>query len=418
MDADVVVVGAGLAGLRCAAELERAGLDTVVLEASDAVGGRVRTDRVDGFLCDRGFQLLNPAYPAVRRHVDVPALGLQSFDAGVAVRRPAGLVVVADPRRAPRLLPGTLRSGLVRPRELAGLARFAGPALARPQRAVRGPDQPFGEALDAAGVTGRLRHEVLEPFLAGVLADSSTTSSAHFVRLLVRSFALGSPGLPLDGMQALPEQLARRLAAPVRLGHRVSAVHRGGATTTVDTPGGPLTARAVVVAVGPAEVEDLVPGAGSRTGGLVTWWFAAPRAPYDRALLTLDPRPGRGPVQHAAVVSLAAPSYAPAGRHLVEATVVTDRAPRATEAEVRRQLADVWGADTGSWELLVRHDVPHALPFQASPLRLRRDPRVGDRVYLAGDHRETASIQGALVSGAQVARAVVADLGVAMRTDR
>ncbi len=132
VDTDVVVIGAGLAGLACAGELTRAGLDVLVLEAGDAVGGRVRTDHVDGFLLDRGFQLLNPAYPAVRRLVDVPALGLQTFAAGVAVRRRDGLRVVADPRRSPRRLPASLRTGLLRPRELAALTRWAGPVVARP----------------------------------------------------------------------------------------------------------------------------------------------------------------------------------------------------------------------------------------------------------------------------------------------
>src|SRR3954468_20453441 len=103
MDAEVIVVGAGVAGLRCGAELEAAGVDVRVLERADAVGGRVRTDVVDGFRCDRGFQLLNPAYPAARRPLAVSALQLRQFGAGALVRRDRGLVVVADPRREPRL---------------------------------------------------------------------------------------------------------------------------------------------------------------------------------------------------------------------------------------------------------------------------------------------------------------------------
>lgn len=409
---DVVVIGAGLAGLRCAAELEAAGVEVALLEASDGVGGRVRTDRVDDFLCDRGFQLLNPAYPAVKRYVDVPALGLQGFEAGVAVRRPDGLTLLGDPRRAPRLVGSTLTSGMARPKELAGLGRFLGPALAAPQKALRGEDEPLGESLDRAGVDGPLRRDVLEPFLAGVLADSSVTASANLVRMLVRSFVLGTPGLPARGMQALPDQLAARLATPPRLGVRATALTPAADGVTVETSAGAWRARAVVVAVSPDQVEALVPGLAPPTRGLATWWFAADEAPFDRALLTLDARAERGPAQHAAVVSKAAPSYAPQGRHLVEATVVLDRAPDATEADVRRQLGELWDTDAGAWELLVRHDIPHALPYQPAPLVPRQQPRVGDHTYLAGDHRDTASIQGALVSGTRIAKAVLGDLGV------
>ena len=158
MDTDVVVVGAGLAGLRCAQALVEAGREVVVLEASDAAGGRIRTDRVDGFLVDRGFQLLNPAYPAGRRRVDADALGLQAFGAGVAARTEDGLAAPGHPLREPGLLAGTLRTVARRPKEVAALGRWAAP-LARPRRrtsleavlAAR-PDSDRRTALDRAGV--------------------------------------------------------------------------------------------------------------------------------------------------------------------------------------------------------------------------------------------------------------------------
>ena len=416
MDCDVVVVGAGLAGLRCATRLIGAGLDTVVLEAGDAVGGRIRTDRVDGFRCDRGFQLLNPAYPAVRRWVDVDRLGLQTFAAGVAVRRRTGLRVVADPRRAPSRLPGTLASGLVTPRETAALLRWLGPALARPRRAVTGDDLPLTVSLDAAGVQGPLRQEILEPFLAGVLADASGRTSAAFVKMLLRSFLLGTPGLPREGMQALPEQLAEPLGDRVRLGERVEGVTDGSAGVAAAASGRSFAARAVVVAVGPEDIGTLTGGPSPATSPLTTWWFDAPEAPYSQPLLCLDGRdPARppGPVQHAAVVSNAAPSYAPPGRHLVQATCLAGRGgvDPADEGSVRQHLAEIWGRPTRDWQLVVRHQIAHALPFQAAPLRETAPARVGMRVYAAGDHRDTASIQGALVSGDRVARAVLFDLG-------
>ena len=409
MDTDVVVVGAGLAGLACAGALTGAGLDVLVLEAGSCVGGRVRTDRVDGFLLDRGFQLLNPAYPAVRRLVDLPALGLQSFAAGVAVRRTDGLRVVADPRRSPRRLPDTLRGGLLRPREVAALARWAAPVVARPRPVKQGADETLTESLDRAGVDGPLRREVLEPFLAGVLADDSGTTSASFVKLLVRSFLLGTPGLPRAGMQALPEQLAAPLGDRVRLGSVVEAVAGRRDGVTVTGPAGPIEARAAVVAVAAEDVAAFTGGATPRTNGLVTWWFATDEAPYAEPLLTVDGRRA-GPVQHAAVVSNAAPTYAPAGRHLVEATCLPGRSGADDEEAVRRHVGALWETPTDGWTLIARHDIPHAVPFQPAPLRTTTAARIGDRTYAAGDHRDTASIQGALVSGERVARTLLRDL--------
>ena len=177
--------------------------------------------------------------------------------------------------------------------------------------------------LDRAGLTGPLRTEVLEPFLAGVLAEDRGETSDSFVRLLVRMFALGVPGVPARGIRALPEQLAGRAAAlgvVLRLGEPVESVGAdAGGATVVLAGGGRVTGRAVVVAVGPDAVAGLLPLPAPATKGLRTWWFAAPEAPTDSTMLVVDGR-RRGPVVNAAVMSNAAPSYAPAGRHLVMVT--------------------------------------------------------------------------------------------------
>ena len=268
-EVDVVVVGAGLAGLQCARSLRDRGLTTVVLEAGDRPGGRVRTDLVDGFRCDRGFQLLNPAYPAVGRHVDVAALDLRTFGRGVVVRQDGGHAVVADPLRHPRLLGASLRSGYVRPVELARLGAWLTPALRSVPRLLAGPDESRAASLDAAGATGRLRHEILDPFLSGVLAEDDGSTSATFVRLLLRSFVRATPGVPALGMQELPDQLAHGL--DIRLDTRATEIRDG----VVETEGGSFRSRAVVVATDPVTAGALTPLEAPLMKGLRTWWFAA-----------------------------------------------------------------------------------------------------------------------------------------------
>ncbi|MGB6181275.1 MAG: FAD-dependent oxidoreductase [Rhodococcus sp. (in: high G+C Gram-positive bacteria)] len=410
---DVVVVGAGLAGLVCAAELQSRGIDTRLFEAADEVGGRVRTDIVDGHLCDVGFQLLNPAYPAVRRLVDVDALQLRPFAAGVRVRRGSGSVTLGDPRREPGLLLSTLRSGLLKPREIAGLVRWAAPVVVGAQRSLRGDDATLNDSLDAAGVRGPLREQVLEPFLAGVLADGSGTTSAQYVKLLIRSFLLGTPAVPKDGMRALPAQLASRLITPVETSVRVHGVDAGVSGVTVRTDAGSVDARAVVIATDIRDASDLgaVP-AGARMGGLITWWFSTPAGmPQDR-LLTVDG--DRGPVVNTAVMSAAAPSYAPAGRDLVQVTTLAEAglSDAAALQEARRLWStDTTSTDTSDWNLLVRHDVTRALPTSPPPLHVRQPVDLGDGRFVCGDHRDTPSIQGAMVSGHRAAVAVRAALG-------
>ena len=418
VDTEVVVVGGGLAGLRCGWRLAEAGRSVVVVEAAQAVGGRERTDAVDGFLLDRGFQVLNPAYPAVRRWVDLDALELRPFGAGVLVRRERGLTELSHPLRHPAGLPATLRSGLLTPGGVAAMVRWAGPVLAAPRRVVDGPDRLLSEGLDRVGLAGPLRLEVIEPFLAGVLAEDRGETSETFTKLLVRMFALGVPGVPARGIRALPEQLAAaavRAGADLRLGEAVVEVSGGVSSALLRLAGGGrLAARAAVVAVGPEAVSGLLDVPAPQTRGLQTWWFAASERPTASTMIAVDGR-RRGPVVNTAVMTNAAPELAPPGRHLVQATCLLPASAHAaaTEAEVRRQVGEVYGVDTARWQLVHRHDIRHALPAQPPPLRTTSSARVSPSVYVCGDHRDTASIQGALVSGHRVAGAVLADLASA-----
>ena len=408
METDVVVVGAGLAGLRCAQALAAAGREVVVLEASDRVGGRIRTDRVDGFLVDRGFQLLNPAYPAVRRWVDADALGLQPFGAGVAARADDGLSVLGHPLREPALLPQTLRAVARRPREVAALARWAAPLLRpRPGTSLTEvlesrADVDRRTALDGAHVDGLLRR-VVDRFFAGVLLEDDGSTADRFALLLTWMFVRGVPALPREGMSALPAQLAATLGDRVHLGTEVRAV-TGTSVTTGDAT---WSARQVVVATGAPEAAGLTDAPVPATKGVVTTWWAAPEAP-DTDLLHVDARRiPTGALVNAAVVSRAAPSYAPPGRHLVEGSALMGAGRDTDEPSMRRHAGDLLGTDPTGWEVVARHEVPDALPAQPAPYSAERPVRVGDLV-VCGDHRDTGSIQGALVSGQRAADAVLA----------
>lgn len=408
---DVAIVGAGLAGLRAAALLARAGREVVVLDAADEVGGRQRTDRVDGFLLDRGFQVINPRYDALARALDPASLDLRPFPVGVRVVRDGRSDVLAHPLRHPGMLPATIAgalSGLVSPADAASAARWLLPALVRPASVAASGDSTLHAAWDRAGLTGPLRRSVLEPFLSGVLADDGADTSAAYATLLARLFALGRPGVPADGIATLPRRLAdiaRAAGAGIRLSHRATAIDvRAERVEIAIEAGDTVTAREVVVAVGGPQAAGLVDLPAPKTRGLQTWWFGADAGAPASALLAVDGE-RRGPVVNSVVMTRTAPAYAPAGRHLVAASCLLRDA--ADEASVRAQLARMWGSAAGSWELLRRDDIPDALPALGPPMRHASPVRLAERVVVAGDHRETPSIAGALVSGERAAAAVL-----------
>ena len=417
-ESEVVVLGAGLAGLQCARELVAAGRDVVVCEAERSVGGRIRTESIDGFLVDRGFQLLNPAYPAVRRLIDVEALGLQYFGAGAAVRTHAGLEVLADPFRATRHLGSSLRAVGAHPGELLALARWLKPVLSgavrrRPlaRHLTLHPDpRTLRESLDHAGVEGLLR-TVMDRFLSGTLLDDSGATSADYARLLVKTFVAGTPGLPRAGMQSLPQQMAAELSDRIHLACPVETITGTAGSYAVQTAEGAVRARHVVLATSGAQAQRLAGVTAPTSKGVVTEWYAAPvgSVPTDPAMLFLDGRAGPpGPLVNAAVISASAPTYAPAGSHLISASALMGgHRTTPTGVEMRQHAGELLGVPTSGWRLIRRHEIPDALPVQPAPLSLRRTVHARDGLVVCGDHRDSGSIQGALVSGQRAAAAVL-----------
>jgi phytoene dehydrogenase-like protein len=407
---DVVVIGAGLAGLRCAGVIAAAGRNVQVWERHGDVGGRVRTDAIDGFLCDRGFQVLNPAYPELQRAVDTAALELRPFAAGVAIRRESNSAVLVHPLREPTRVPKMLGSGAVRPTDIAAILRWALPAL-RPGalKAQAGRDITLKAALDKAGVRGELRR-VIDRFLAGVLLDDTGSTSNAFSLLLARMFLLGVPALPAAGMQALPRLMATPLSGRIYLNQRVTRIERDGSSWHVSGADGSVRADDVVVATDPLTAASLTGSPAPTTHGVVTDWWSTDEAPTARPMLWVDARrEAPGPVLNTAVISAAAPSYAPKGRQLIAASALlgADGVPP-PETATRSHAADILGADGGPWKLLTRSTIRHALPTQPAPLHVRQSVDIGDGLWWCGDHRDTASIQGALVSGRRTAEQILA----------
>lgn len=418
----MIVVGAGLAGLACARELHRRGVAVQVLEASDAVGGRVRTDRVDGFLLDRGFQVLLAGYPEARAQLDLDALDLRPFYPGALVQRGGRQVRVADPRRHPVAALGALRGGLATPADGVAMARLLWHSRAS---VTHGLDHAGGhdeqsaiDALRAAGLSARLVDGFLRPFLTGITLDPELAGSARFMRFVLGSFLAGPTAVPAAGMQAIPDQLAAGLpVGTVRLGARVVDADEDGVTLT---GGVRVDAAAVVVATEGPAAAHLLPALPDPGGlGTISLWFDAPTSPTGgQPLLVLEGDGDRGAlVNNVAVLSDVAPGYAPAGRSLVNASLPDGRGgdldDDALDLAVRRQLRGWFGAQVDAWRLLRIDRIAHAQPRQP-PGTLdppQRPVRRHGGLWVCGDHRDTASINGALASGRRAAVEVAVTLG-------
>ncbi|WP_375399198.1 NAD(P)/FAD-dependent oxidoreductase [uncultured Amnibacterium sp.] len=407
-EADVVVVGAGLAGLAAATRLVAAGRSVQVLEAADAPGGRMRSEVVDGFIVDRGFQVLNTAYSELQRLDVLQHLDLRRLDRGAYLRSGDALHLLADPRRIPAGVVGLLTGPLGTLAERARLGAFLlGVAYFPVGLLRRRADVPFRDALQRHRIDGAPTEHFLRPFLAGVLQEDALTTSSRFAEYVLRTFVRGDVVVPAAGMGALPALLAERLPTDtVQTGRVVTAVRPG----QVDVAGaGTVHAGAVIVAADPVRASSLLGLPQPTMHAITTTWHATPTPPTDRPMIALDTE--GGPVANSVVLSNAAPSYGSGGRALIASSTL---GPEPLPDDVLRStLARLWGVDTASWRQVAQSRVPQAVPALPGGTRrsvqVRVTPRLAPGLYVAGDWRESPSSQGALRSGRRAAEALLAD---------
>ena len=406
-DAPVVIVGAGLAGLSCAVHLHETGHRVAVYETSDGIGGRVRSDVVDGFTLDRGFQVALTAYPEMHRQLDLDALDLQAFEPGALVWRNGKGSVVSDPFRRPTSFLSTATAPIGNLLDKARIALLrARLRRVHPARLLAGDDITTAAALQADGFSSTMVDRFFRPLVGGIQLDPELADSRRMFDIIFRMLADGDSVVPAAGMQAIPDQLAARLPeGSIHLHTRITATT---ASSIRLDDGREIAGSAVVVATDGPTASDLLglDGVGSKAAGCV--YFGADRAPTDTKCVVLDGT-GDGPVLNVAVMSNVAPSYAPAGRHLI-AAALPGRAEGNLEEAARTQLRGWWGSQVDAWEHLATYRIPHGQPRQAPPFSPKQPVRLDDGRFVCGDHRDTASIQGALYSGRRCATEVVATL--------
>jgi phytoene dehydrogenase-like protein len=414
MNPDVMVVGAGVSGLVAALELTRLGFSVQVLEASDDVGGRVRTDVVDGFQLDRGFQVLLTAYPEARRWLNYEALQLRAFEPGALVHLRGKLHRFTDPVRRPwQALPSLISPvGTFYDKLLIGQLR--GELMqASIDEVLTAPETSTLDGLRQYGFSSGIIERFFRPFLGGIFLDHQLTTSSRMFRFVFRMFSMGFAALPALGMQAIPRQLAAGLPKEtIRCNATVESVSQD----RVRLIGGEeLQCKAVVIACNPSQAAWLLPSAAVRraTRSVYCLYFAAEEAPVSEPYLVLN-GDGEGPINNLCVPSVVAPRYAPTGQHLVSVSVLQHRADEEDLlARVYHQLESWFGAATKGWRHLRTYPIAEALPDQSvaqGGVRMA-DGHAGEGLFMCGDHCATASLNGAMLSGRRAAEAVAGYFG-------
>lgn len=408
----IVIIGAGLAGLACARRLTEAGVTCIVLESSDGVGGRARTDTLDGFQLDRGFQVFLTGYPEARRTLDYTTLDLKPFHPGAMIRYRGRFNRVSDPLRYPQDLLSTLFSPIGTFTDKYLVFRLRQSALQHRVCSVAGGSaRPTSEALRSYGFSEMMLTRFFHPFLSGVFLETALATPCWVFEHVWAAFSRGVTALPRKGIGAIAQQLAAALPpGTIRLNERVRQIDR--ANVLLES-GETLSGDVLVIATDDEAASQLrgegVSGKEARVS--TTLYFDAPAPPQHGPWLMLNGE-GNGLVNTVCVLSEAAPSYAPNGRALIS-TTVTDHTEHCDSlpGAVREFLRSWFGPQVDEWRHLRTDRIRRALPpVDLLPSSESGTPsRIADGLYLCGDYRESGTLDGALVSGRKAAETVLTD---------
>ena len=387
MPKKVIVIGAGLAGLSAAITLQNEGISVTVLESSDRPGGRVTSDLIDGFICDRGFQLLNINYPEIKRLGIAKEIDFVSASSVIEVARDGRRIRIGDPRVAFFSIFSPETGSLF---EKIRLVKY----LIKRTRVAS-----VGEELKVNGI-GKVYERVLRPFLTGVFLADPLLVNAEYGRTAIGHFVTGNSGLPVRGIKAFSEALAARVDS-IEYDVQVNSIKN----SVVKTSKGKYEADAIIVATDAttaAQLLDLtvVP----QLVGCTTWYHSTNESPTQSESLIIDSQ-NRGPLVNTIVISNMLASYAPVGKSLISSTSILP----ATESEVRRHLSILYGTDTRKWKLVAKYEIPSALPLAGLQNQMASSSHVEDSIYIAGDYRSAPSQNGALLSGRLAALSVLVD---------
>jgi protoporphyrinogen oxidase len=376
MSFDCIVVGAGLAGLSAVRELEKSGRSVLLLEASDSVGGRVKSDYIDGFICDRGFQVINPQYPEVAKSGVLKGLDFKYI---------SGQIRLADYQRKVGYSLSTFSSQFGSVGEKLKLLRF----VANPKVSNL---KSFGDYTKSFPT---LYERVLKPFLTGVFLSDPKNIAGDVAQEILRSFVKSLPGIPAGGVG----QFSQRLAASVKnlkLNERVEMITKGKVVTTA----GQYNAKYIVVATDPTTAAQLVTGSAlPKMFESTTAYFATSDLPMDGKNLVIS---SNSKLVNSIVISQVSAKYAPVGQHLISATSLSP----ITESVFRKELASIWQMNTQQWQYVANYEIKQSLPAHLPGQSKSRNLQLAEGVYVAGDHMATPSQQGAMKSGYLAARAI------------
>ena len=410
MKQDVIIVGAGLAGLSAAVYLHRQGRKVLLLEASERAGGRIKTDSHEGYLLDRGFQVLLTAYPETKALLNYNALNLKKMLPGATVLYDGGSFEIADPFRRPSATFATLFAPVGTLKDKLNTLWLKNKLQKITiEEIFEQPEQSTRKQLADYGFSLKMIQRFYAPFLSGIFLENDLNTSRRMFDFVMKMFSDGDVAIPALGMEEIPKQLVAMLPQNSIKYHTKVAEIDGNKIITTD--GTVLEANQILLATTANSLtKKFFPEQKMTSHQVTNIYFEANEAPTKKAVVILNASTQKKWVNNLTVMSNVSKAYAPQGKILI--SVSCNGIPTVDDVtlaeNMKEELRQWYGQKVTSWKMLKAYRIEYALPTQESVRNevATSEIKISDTLFICGDHLLNGSINAALKTGRLAAEAM------------
>jgi protoporphyrinogen oxidase len=400
IDKSVIIIGAGIAGLTAAKFLKQFGFSIKIFEASDGVGGRVRTFKKDGFLLDKGFQVLLGAYPVAKEILDFKALKLKPFLSGAKVLHHNGISNVVDPLRQPSGLFETIFSPIGNLKDKLLMLKLKLVLYTKNVEQIFEEEEQSTKAfLMQYGFSEKMITNFFVPFLGGIFLEKELTTSSRMFNFVFKMFGEGEALLPEEGIQAIPNQLAEGLQADeLFLNTRVAHINKN--EITLDN-GSLYEADYILIATNELNLPTFKVKEPGNFRKVLNLYFKTKTKPFTDALIGLVAKPNCL-VNNIAVLDNVSPSYNTGDQFLISLSIIDNIFNVSLEEIINKSKDELsFWFDVSDWEYVDKFEINYALPNQDSIIYKPKPESlvIDTNIYICGDYLTNGSLNAAMLNG-------------------